>query len=157
MNNKYINFYNNLVKLTRNKKLYNEYSAEDKFSERLIILLFHFAFFLNIFKFYNDKNVLQEIFDYFFKQIELSLREMGFGDPSINKKMKSYINIFYSILKEIDAWDTKNQEKQRQVISQYMILNKKSLLLVKYFTNYRKFLINSTLNSLLKGVTKPDF
>ena len=120
MNNKYINFYNNLVKLTRNKKLYNKYSAEDKFSERLIILLFHFAFFLNIFKFYNDKNVLQEIFDYFFKQIELSLREMGFGDPSVNKKMKSYINIFYSILNEIDLWDTKNQEKQSHVISQYM-------------------------------------
>ena len=157
MNNKYINFYNNLVKLTRNKKLYKEYSAEDNFSERLIILLFHFAFFLNIFKFHDDKNVLQEIFDCFFKQIELSLREMGFGDPSVNKKMKSYISIFYSILNEIDAWDTKNQEKQRQVISQYMILNKKSLLLVKYFTNYRKFLINSTLNSLLKGVTKPDF
>ena len=157
MNNKYINFYNNLVKLTRNKKLYNKYSAEDKFSERLIILLFHFAFFLNIFKFYDDKNVLQEIFDYFFKQIELTLREMGFGDPSVNKKMKSYINIFYSILNEIDLWDTKNQEKQSQVISRYMKLNKKSLLLVKYFSNYRKFLKNSTLNSLLKGVINSDF
>ena len=157
MNNKYINFYNNLVKLTRNKKLYNEYSVEDKFSERLIILLFHFAFFLNIFKSYDDKNVLQEIFDCFFKQIELSLREMGFGDPSVNKKMKSYISIFYSILNEIDRWDTKNQEKQSQVISQYMKLNEKTLLLVKYFTNYRKFLKNSTLNSLLKGVVNSDF
>ena len=157
MNNKYINFYNNLVKLTRNKKLYNEYSVEDKFSERLIILLFHFAFFLNIFKSYDDKNVLQEIFDCFFKQIELSLREMGFGDPSVNKKMKSYISIFYSILNEIDLWDTKNQEKQSQVISQYMKLNEKTLLLVKYFTNYRKFLKNSTLNSLLKGVVNSDF
>ena len=157
MNNKYINFYNNLVKLTRNKKLYNEYSIEDKFSERLIILLFHFAFFLNIFKSYDDKNVLQEIFDCFFKQIELSLREMGFGDPSVNKKMKSYISIFYSILNEIDLWDTKNQEKQSQVISQYMKLNEKTLLLVKYFTNYRKFLKNSTLNSLLKGVVNSDF
>jgi len=157
MNNKYINFYNNLVKLTRNKKLYNEYSVEDKFSERLIILLFHFAFFLNIFKSYDDKNVLQEIFDCFFKQIELSLREMGFGDPSVNKKMKSYISIFYSILNEIDLWDTKNQEKQSHVISQYMKLNEKTLLLVKYFTNYRKFLKNSTLNSLLKGVVNSDF
>ena len=50
MNNNYINFYNNLVNLTRNKSLYMEFTKQDTFSDRLIIFLFHFAFFLNIFK-----------------------------------------------------------------------------------------------------------
>ena len=50
MNNKYINFYNNLVTLTRNKVLYKDFNNQDTFSDRLIIFLFHFAFFLNIFR-----------------------------------------------------------------------------------------------------------
>ena len=74
MNNKYINFYNNLVSLTRNKTIYKEFTKQDTFSDRLVLLLFHFAFFLSIFKSNVSKNTLQEIFDYFFKQLELSIR-----------------------------------------------------------------------------------
>ena len=50
MNNKYINFYNNLVSLTRNKILYEKFTSNDTFSQRLTILMFHFAFFLRNFK-----------------------------------------------------------------------------------------------------------
>ena len=41
---------------------------------------------------------LQKIHDHIFKQIELSIREIGYGDVSINKKMKDYVNLFYLIL-----------------------------------------------------------
>ena len=50
MNNKYINIYNNLVNLTRNKKLYENFDKQDTFSDRLIFLLLHFAFFLKVYK-----------------------------------------------------------------------------------------------------------
>ena len=42
--------------------------------------------------------LLQEIYDFNFRQLELSIREIGYGDQSINKKMKDYINLisFYS-------------------------------------------------------------
>ena len=50
MNNNYINIYNNLVRLTRNKNLYKTLKNKDTFSDRLIILLFHFAFFLKVYK-----------------------------------------------------------------------------------------------------------
>ena len=59
MSNNYINFYNNLIHLTRNKKLYNDFTNHDTFSDRLVIFLFHFAFFLNIFKSDQDKKTLQ--------------------------------------------------------------------------------------------------
>ena len=157
MSNKYINFYNNLVKLSRSEKLYNEFNIKDIFSERLIILLFHFAYFLNVFKKDDNKKKLQEIFDFFFKQIELNLRELGYGDPSVNKKMKIYINTFYSILMSIDNWDLVNQKKKIEIISEYIELNKKTLLLVKYFNNYKQYLKKNTLNSLIKGVINPDF
>ena len=94
MDNKYINIYNILVILTRNKSLYDEYTNEDTFSDRLTIFLFHFAFFLKAFKNKCSKKNLQDLFDYIFKQLELSLREKGHGDVTINKMMKKYINLF---------------------------------------------------------------
>ena len=39
------------------------------------------------------KKLLQEIYDYIFRQVELSIREIGYGDQSINKKMKDYLNL----------------------------------------------------------------
>ena len=157
MDNKYINFYNNLVKLTRNKILYKEFTKQDTFSDRLIIFLFHFAFFLNIFKSKLSKKILQEIFDYIFNHLELSIREIGYGDVTINKKMKNYINIFYSILDKIENWDNLNSDSQNQIFAKYLKLKKNSLILTEYFNNYRDYLRNNTFNSLLKGVIKLNF
>jgi cytochrome b pre-mRNA-processing protein 3 len=50
MKNEYLNIYNNLIKLTRNKNLYINLKNDDTFSDRLIVLLFHFGFFLKIYK-----------------------------------------------------------------------------------------------------------
>ena len=157
MDNKYINIYNNLVNLTRNKNLYEEFTKEDSFSDRLIILLFHFAFFLNVFKSDSIKNTLQEIFDYFFRQLELSIREIGYGDATVNKKMKNYINILYTILDKIENWDKFNKDQQNQIFYEYLNFKKKTPKLIKYFNNYRDYLKKNTFNSLLKGVIKLNF
>ena len=97
MNNKYFNIYNNLVKLTRNKKIFQNLAKDETFSDRLIILLFHFSFFLKVYKSDTTKAELQKIHDFFFKQIEISIREIGYGDMSINNIMKDYANLFYFI------------------------------------------------------------
>ena len=46
----YLNIYNNLIKLTRNKNLYVNLNRNDEFSDRLIFLMFHFALFLKKYK-----------------------------------------------------------------------------------------------------------
>ncbi len=157
MNNKYINVYNNLIKLTRNKILYKDFSNQDTFSDRLIFFLFHFGFFLKVFKKNNDKKIIQNIFDYNFKQLELSIREIGYGDVSINKKMKTYINTFYSILDKIDSWENLSTSKKGKIISSYLNNNGITLNLVDYFDNYLSNLSNNTLNSYIKGVIKLNF
>ena len=53
------------------------------------------------------------------KQIELSIREIGYGDVSINKKMKEYVNLFYSIIEKIEIWEnskrrTENMETTKE-------------------------------------------
>ena len=156
MNNKYINFYNNLVSLTRNKNLYEEFTSNDTFSQRLIILMFHLAFFLRKFKEPMNKKTLQEVYDYTFKQLEYSIREEGFGDVTINKKMKTYINTFHSILEKIENWDNFNSVEKKTIILSFLDLdNNIDSKIVDYFENYRNFLSKNSLNSLLKGVFKP--
>ena len=49
-----------------------------------------------------QKMKLKNLFDFVVRQIELSIREIGYGDVSVNKKMKDYVNLFYSILEKIE-------------------------------------------------------
>ena len=157
MINEHLNIYNNLVKLTRNKLLFNRISDKDTFSQRLLIFFFHFAFFLKIFKKNTNKKDLQKIYDFVFRQIELSIREIGYGDVTINKKMKEYVNIFHSIIAKIENWEkTKNNEKL-EIFSDYLDVCSESEFFVNYFEKYRLFLINNTLNYFTKDVIKHIF
>jgi cytochrome b pre-mRNA-processing protein 3 len=152
MNDNYINIYNNLVNLTRNKDLYKNFTKQDSFSDRLIFFLFHFAFFLKVFKKNNDKKTLQNIYDYLFKQLELSIREIGYGDQTINKKMKTYINLFYSIIDQIDNWEKTSDFEKKVILSNFLDNDADTVFLMNYFDKYMLNLTNNTLNSYIKGV-----
>jgi len=154
MNKNYINIYNNLVKLTRNKELYKDFKDQDTFSDRMIFFLLHFAFFLKIYK--NDKNkqILQEIYDYVFRQMELSVREIGYGDQSINKKMKDYLNLFHGMIDKIHNWEHLSNESKKEQLIIFLDNAQNSDYLVIYFDKYMKLLANNTLNSHIKGVVK---
>ena len=153
MNIKYINIYNNLVNLTRNKDLYKNFNIQDTFSDRLIFFLLHFAFFLKVFKINENKVVLQEIYDYIFRQLELSIREIGYGDQSINKKMKDYLNLFYGMIDSIHDWEKLSLAERRSELDKYLNIKADSIFLTDYYEKYRLNLLNNTLNSYIKGVT----
>ena len=144
-----------MISLTRNKELYKNFDNQDTFSDRLIFFLLHFAFFLKIFKNEENKNLLQEIYDYIFRQLELSIREVGYGDQSINKKMKDYINLFYSMLDKIHEWDQQNIEKKKSILLIFLDNSVEVNFIVNYFDKYKQDLENNTLNFYLKGVVKP--
>ena len=150
----YINIYNNLVNLTRNKELYKGFKKQDTFSDRLIFFLLHFAFFLKVYKNDSNKKALQEIYDYIFRQMELSIREIGYGDQSINKKMKDYLNLFYGMIDKIHNWDDLNNEFRAKLLVEFLDNDVNIDYLVKYFEKYKLILLNNTLNSHIKGVVK---
>ena len=154
MNDKYINIYNNLVNLTRNKDLYKDFKDQDTFSDRLIFFLLHFAFFLKVYKNEKNKKILQEIYDYIFRFLELSIREIGYGDQSINKKMKDYLNLFYGMIDKIHNWDSLTFELRTVLLKNFLDNAKNAEYLVDYFEKYRLNLTNNTLNSFIKGVVK---
>tara|TARA_Y100000591_G_C21682156_1_gene618638 strand:- start:185 stop:649 length:465 start_codon:yes stop_codon:yes gene_type:complete len=154
MNNKYINLYNYLIQLSTNKKLYSGLK-QDIFSDRLIIFLIHFAFFLKVFKNEENTKILQEIYDFNFRQLELSIREIGYGDQSINKKMKDYINLFHSIISEIHFWDTYSSNEKENKIGHFLENFDKIDYLIEYFNDFKENLTKKNLNYFLKGVINP--
>ena len=151
----YINLYNNLIKLTTNKLLYKGLSKQDTFSDRLLLFLIHFAFFLKVFKNEDNTETLQKIYDFNFRQLELSIREIGYGDQSINKKMKDYINLFHSLVSEIHFWDELDAKQKEKKFSIFLENFEKIDYLVEYFEKYKENLSKKTLNSYLKSVSNP--
>tara|TARA_Y100000996_G_scaffold397328_1_gene364268 strand:+ start:322 stop:795 length:474 start_codon:yes stop_codon:yes gene_type:complete len=157
MNELNLNIYNNLIKLTRNKNLYLKLDKQDTFSDRLIILFFHFGFFLKYYKNIVSKKKAQNLFDFFIKQIELSIREIGYGDVSVNKKMKEYVNLFYSIIDKIEIWESLDVKKRSIIIENFLNLSNDKGFYAEYFENYRKFLTENTLNNFTKDILNLKF
>ena len=153
MNEKYIHIYNKLINYTRNKDLYKNLNREDIFSDRLTLFLLHFSFFLKNFKNDENKIILQEIYDFNFRQLELSIREIGYGDQSINKKMKDYINLFHSMVSEIHFWDELSKSDKIKKISLFLSEFQNIDDLTQYFDDFNLKLSKKTLNSYLKSVS----
>ena len=155
MSKEYYRLYNNFVKLSRNKALYSTFTKQDTFSDRLIFFLIHFAFFNKIYKDESNTKILQDIYDFIFRQLELSIREIGYGDQSINKKMKDYINLFHSMISEIHFWNTLNKSEKLKKISFFLSDFQNNEYLLEYFEEFNTNLSKKTLNSYLKSVSNP--
>ncbi len=95
----------------------------DNLNNKLLIFLIFLSKIFN--KIEETDNNYQKFFDYIFNRIETDLRELGYGDMSVNKKMKVIVTKFYSIL-----IDFKNYSKHSE--------DKKLDILRKYFTDVRK-------------------
>ena len=155
MSNEYIHIYNKLINFTRNKDLYKDLNREDSFSDRLTLFLLHFSFFLKNYKNEENKKVLQEIYDFNFRQLELSIREIGYGDQSINKKMKDYINLFHSMVSEIHFWDNLSETDKIEKLSIFLEDFNNIDDLLDYFDEFNLNLSKKTLNYYLKSVSNP--
>ena len=157
MKTEYLNTYNNLINLSRNKNLYSEFTDNDTFSHRLMILLIHFAFLLKNNKNKDTKKKIQDIYDGFFNYLEINLREIGYGDAKINKNMKNYNNIFYSILNKIILWNDISISEKESMLSKILEIEKKPVKLTNYFERFDTYLKKTPLNCFLKGVINHKF
>ena len=107
------------------------------------------------FKNEENKEILQEIYDFNFRQLELSIREIGYGDQSINKKMKAYINLFHSMVSKIHFWNTLNKDEKLNKISVFLNEFQNIEDLLEYFEEFDQNLSKKNLNYYLKSVINP--
>ena len=152
MNDNNTNIYNNLIKLTRNKSLYINLKSNETFADRIIYLLLHFSFFIKVYKENNSKKRIQEIHDFIFRQIELSIRELGYGDVSINKNMKKYVNYFYNIIGNIDNWEKIEYSEKETILTNFINNPKDISFFINYFDKLFTFYKNNTLNFFTKDI-----
>ena len=104
-----------------------------------------------------SKNDSQDLFDSFIKQIELSIREIGYGDVSINKKMKEYVNLFYLILEAIDKWDNLEMGKKKEAFSDLLNIDEDNVFFINYFDKYSHFLSKNPLKIFTKDILELKF
>ena len=157
MSNNFLNIYNNLIKLTRNKLLYINKDSNESFSDRLIIFLLHFAFFLKIYKNKSNKTEFQNLHDFIFYQIELSIREIGYGDSSVNKKMKEYINLMYLIIDKVESWQKLNFYEKNDFFSKFLDVEFENTFYIDYFDKYSIYLRKKSFNYFTKEVISLKF
>lgn len=110
------NLYNKILLDARNPDIFSRF-IEDSLNNKIIIFL---TFLSKIFNKMdeNDKNY-QIFFDYIFHRIETDLRELGYGDMSVNKKMKVIVTKFYSILLDFKNFDNKNKSNRVEILAKY--------------------------------------
>ena len=99
--NKYKNItpgiYQNIIERSRSKFFYLNMDIDDNFESRFDIIVLHSFIIFYFLKDISDeeKKLSQFLFDFMFEDFDNNLREMGFGDIAVNKKMKVFMTAFY--------------------------------------------------------------
>ena len=154
--------YQSIIDNSRSKIFYIELDVEDSFESRFDLVILHsFIIFQYFIEVGDKKNELsQSLFDFMFHDFENNLREMGFGDIAVNKRMKKFISAFYGrilsysnsyaeykkndSLLEFSSAIKKNLYKNKKIadvkvnlVSDYVVSNIASFLKNNYETNIK--------------------
>ena len=148
--------YNKLVELSRNKFFYNELKLNDNFETRVLLIFFHFIIILRLKKSEKNKRTFQESFDNIFQNIEINIRELGYGDTKVNNTMKNLNKIFYDILYKLDKNDFSTFNEHSELLNKYFYNNKKineqnNNKLAKYMDQFNDFCFDLNIDNVLNG------
>ena len=158
--------YNNILSLSRNKLFYTKFALADTFQNRINLIFFHISFIFNKVDQNKDKIIYkkfhQKLFDLLFSQIELNMRELGFGDVTVNKNMKFLVKTFYNILIFCKKFKNKDVNYKKTFFGEYLksntnLKNANNDKLIDYFNDFQVFCFDLSSDSVLKGELKFKF
>ena len=150
--------YNTLLTLSRNLFFYNKIRLNDTFESRIYLMFIHFSIMMIIFK-KKEKKFSQKSYDSLFFNIENNLRELGYGDVAVNKKMKDLNKILYDILLKIDNSENDSIKINKRLIIKYFNqLNDKDsqkyLDFERYLNDFYKFCFELSLKNMIREAIK---
>jgi len=152
--------YNKILSLSRNKFFFTELALKDTFQNRINLIFLHISFIIIKIKDKSKsslyKDFYQKLFDCVFKRIETNMREIGFGDVTVNKNMKFLTKSFYNILLNCEHYKKKNKGDKIIFLSNYLKSNNPENMpinsdLIKYFDKYHSFCLDLSSDNVLKG------
>ncbi len=117
--------YQNIIERSRSKFFYLDINIDDNFESRFDIIILHsfiIFYFLKNFS-DNERKLSQYLFDFMFEDFDNNLREMGFGDIAVNKKMKVFITAFYGRIANYSQGIDQIQNNKDDEIFNKAILN----------------------------------
>tara|TARA_Y100001958_G_C21146735_1_gene483948 strand:- start:230 stop:580 length:351 start_codon:yes stop_codon:yes gene_type:complete len=97
----------------------------------------------------------QSEYDNVFFNIEYNLRELGFGDVSVNKKMKDFNKLLYDILLKINNTDKNDFKLNKKLVLKYFTsLEDENNLKIddfeRYFQQFYKFCFELPLQNMIR-------
>ena len=132
--------YQSIIDNSRSKIFYIELDVEDNFESRFDLVILHsFIIFQYFVEIGDKKNKLsQSLFDFMFHDFENNLREMGFGDIAVNKKMKVFITAFYGRIAQYSKGvDIYKSDGDKSLLHQTILNNiYKGDETLKHYVNY---------------------
>ena len=155
-----IKLYNKILSLSRNKLFYTKFCLDDTFQNRINLIFLHISFLFIKSKEKKQSQsyhvFFQKSFDLMFNKIEINMREIGYGDMNVNKKMKFLVKFFYKVLLDCESYKKKSLIAKTLFLSNYLTLNKEQKSayvneLVKYFDKYQAFCFDLSSVSVLSG------
>ena len=150
-NNQVKIIYQNIVEISRSKFFYLDLKLKDDFETRFDLIIFHAFMIFFYYKNLKSKTstISQDLFDLMFADFENNLREMGFGDIAVNKKMKVFITAFYGRIaqysKGIETYINNGDKSliQQTILNNIYKGNEASLSYIDYFIDYMSDNINN--------------
>ena len=145
--------YNILLTLSRNIFFYKNIKLPDNFETRLYLIFVHLSILMIIYRNRNSK-FNQNLYDSLFYNIENDQRELGFGDVTVNKKMKEFNKISYDILLKINKSNMKSFEMNFKLISSYFMVFDgekcpKYIEFSNYFSKFYKYCFGLPLDNMV--------
>ncbi len=139
--------------MSRNLFFYKKIKLKDTFETRIYLIFLHFSLILIIFKIKKIK-FSQIEYDNLFHTIEYNIRELGYGDVAVNKKMKDLNKIFYDILIKINKSEEGFKINEDLVIKYFDELNyensDKCKLFNDYFNDFYNFCFDIAPKNMIK-------
>ena len=148
--------YQSIIDNSRSKIFYIDLDVDDSFESRFDLVILHsFIIFQYFIEIGDKKNKLsQKLFDFMFHDFENNLREMGFGDIAVNKRMKKFISAFYGrILSYSNSYaDYKKNESlssfslaiKKNIYKDKKISDEKVNQISKYVVSNIRFFLNNS-------------
>ncbi len=96
--------YAQLVKQARRPVFYTAFGVPDTVNGRYDVIMLHAYFVMKRLREIgpDGRDLSQALFDYMFSDMDKNLREMGVGDLSVGKKIKTMATAFYGRIKAYD-------------------------------------------------------
>tara|TARA_Y200000002_G_scaffold368792_1_gene362247 strand:- start:194 stop:685 length:492 start_codon:yes stop_codon:yes gene_type:complete len=153
--------YNILLMLSRNIFFYKNIKLPDNFETRLYLIFVHLSILMIIYR-NRDSKFNQKLYDSLFHNIENDLRELGFGDVTVNKKMKEFNKISYDILLKINKNNLGSFEMNFKLISTYFLVFEgencpKYIEFSNYFIRFYKYCFGLPLDNMLSKLLNFKF